>query len=52
MKKYKYFYLKDEKEEVCGTLYAEDINEAFLIASRMKQLELKLFKEIFSVKLI
>jgi hypothetical protein len=52
MKKYKYFYLKDEKEEVCGVLYAENINEAFSIASRMKQLELKSFKEIFGVKLL
>ncbi len=52
MKKYKYFYLKDEKEEACGTLYAEDINEAFMIASRMKELPIKSFREIFNVKLL
>jgi len=52
MKKYKYFYLNDKKEEVCGTLYAENINDAFLIASRMKQLEVEKFREIFNVKLL
>lgn len=52
MKKYKYFYLKDEKEEACGTLYAKNINEAFLIASRMKELPIKSFKEIFNVRLL
>ena len=52
MKKYKYFYLNSIKEEPCGTLHAENINEAFLIASRMKQLEIKKFREIFNVKLL
>jgi len=52
MKQYKYFYISDPKEEACGTLYAEDINEAFLIASRIKKLKLKSFREIFNVTLL
>lgn len=50
MKRWKYYYLKDSKKETIGTLYAEEINEAYSIASRMKQLSLKEFKEIFGVE--
>jgi len=50
MKKWKYYYLNDSKKETCGTLYAENLNEACLIASRMKQLPIKEFKEIFGVE--
>tara|TARA_S200002703_G_scaffold43808_3_gene38179 strand:- start:3605 stop:3763 length:159 start_codon:yes stop_codon:yes gene_type:complete len=52
MKKYKYFYINDLKKEACGTLYAGDINEAFAIACRMKELTLDSFKEIFDIKLL
>ena len=52
MKKYKYFYRNDLKEEALGVLYAEDINEAYFIASRIKNLEIKQFREIFRVKLL
>ncbi len=50
MKKYKYFNINDPKEEACGTLYAENINEAFTIACRMKELTLDSFSKIFDVK--
>lgn len=50
MKKWKYYYLNDSKKETVGTLYAEDPNEAYLIASRMKQLPLIEFKKIFGVE--
>jgi hypothetical protein len=52
MKKYQYFYNNDPKEEACGTLYAEDLNEATLIASKIKLLEFKDFIKIFNVKLL
>ena len=50
MKKWKYYTLTDLNKEAVGTLYAEDINEAYLIASRMKNLSLIKFKEIFGVE--
>lgn len=50
MRQWKYYYLNDSNKETCGTLYAENINEAYLIASRMKQLPIKEFKEIFGVE--
>lgn len=50
MKKWKYYYLNDSKKETVGTLYAEDPNEAYLIASRMKQLPLGEFKKMFGVE--
>lgn len=49
MRQWKYFYLNDSEKETCGTLYAENINEAYLIASRMKQLPIKEFKDIFGI---
>jgi len=50
MKKWKYYTLTDLNKETVGTLYAEDINEAYLIASRMKKLPLIEFKKIFGVE--
>lgn len=50
MKRWKYYTLIDLDKEIVGTLYADDINEAYLIASRMKQLPLKEFKNIFGVE--
>lgn len=52
MKKYKYFYLNDKKREVCGVVKAEDVNEAFLIASKIKNLDLKKFKKMFNVEVM
>ena len=50
MKKYKYFYANDKKKEVCGTVKANDTDEAFLIASITKQLNLKEFKKLFNIE--
>ena len=36
MKKWKYYGLNDSKQEALGILYAESIEEAYDIASRMK----------------
>lgn len=52
MKKYKYYSLNDKTKEKIGSCWAEDINEAFLIASRMKKLPLDKFKKLFTVELI
>jgi len=50
MKKWKYYILKDLNKEVVGTLYAEDINEAYLIASKIKNLSPIEFRKIFGVE--
>jgi hypothetical protein len=50
MKKWKYYTLKDENKEAVGVLYAEDINEAYAIASRMKKLPLLEFEKLFGVE--
>ena len=50
MKKYKYFYAIDKQKEVCGTVKANDIDEAFLIASITKHLNLEEFKKIFNIE--
>jgi len=50
MKKWKYFNIKDSQKETVGTLYAEDLNEAYAVASRMKRLSLSKFQELFLVE--
>jgi hypothetical protein len=50
MRKWKYFNLKDSAKETVGTLYAEDENEAYAIASRMKKLPLDKFKQLFGIE--
>jgi len=52
MKKWKYFNTNDQNKETVGTLYAEDVNEAYAIACKMKQLPLNKFKEVFSIEKI
>lgn len=52
MKRWKYFNINDSQKETVGTLYAEDLNEAYAIASRMKQLPLGKFQELFLVEKI
>lgn len=50
MKKFKYFYLNDNTKEAYGTLYAENLHDAYFIASRMKELPLAKFRELFGVE--
>jgi|TARA_B110000908_G_scaffold45363_1_gene55259 hypothetical protein len=50
MTKWKYYLKNDRKKENIGTLHASDINEAYAIASRMKQLPLPSFQEMFIVE--
>ncbi len=44
MTKWKYYLKNDRKKENIGTLHASDINEAYAIASRMKQRPLPSFQ--------
>jgi len=50
MKKWKYYSLNDENREAVGVLYAEDINEAYAIACRMKKLPLLQFEKLFGIE--
>ena len=52
MRKWKYYYITDSNKETVGTLYAEDINEAYAIATRMKDLSLEKFQKLFTVEQI
>ena len=52
MKKYKYYSLNDKTKEKIGGCWAENIDEAFLISSRMKELPLDKFKKLFTVELM
>lgn len=50
MKKWKYFNAIDPSKEVVGVVYAADIHEAYAIASRMKDLPLHKFKDVFLIE--
>ena len=49
MKKYKFYNLRDKSEEALHIFDAPNIEQAYLIASQIKQLQLEDFKKIFKV---
>lgn len=49
MKKYKFYSLRDKSKEVIHIFDAPNLEEAYLIASQIKQLPLDEFKKIFKV---
>ena len=48
--KWKYYLKNDSGKENVGTLHAPDINEAYDIASKIKQLSPESFQKIFTVE--
>jgi hypothetical protein len=48
--KWKYYLKNDSRKENVGTLHALDINEAYDIASKMKQLHPESFQRMFTVE--
>ncbi len=50
MKKYKYFFKEDKKEEAIGYVKANDLEEAIILASKNKKLNIEGFVKIFLVK--
>ena len=50
MKKWKYYSLKDKKQEAIGVVKANDILQANEMAAAKKQLELHTFLRIYGVK--
>lgn len=49
MKRYKFYSLVDKSEDEIHIFDAPNIEEAYLIASQIKQLPLEEFKKIFKV---
>ena len=50
MKKYKYFFRSDLSKETIGIVKAKNLQQAFLKASKKKQLPLEEFIELFFVE--
>ena len=50
MNKYKFYSLVDNHKETIVTFDAPTLEEAYLIASQIKQLTLEEFKKIFKVE--
>ena len=49
MHKYKFYNLRDKNKEAMYIFDAPNVEEAYIIASQIKQLPIKEFKKIFGV---
>ena len=49
MHKYKFYYLRDKSREPIHVFDAPNVEEAYIIASQIKQFPIKEFKKIFGV---
>ncbi len=49
MHKYKFYYLRDKSKETIHVFDAPNIEEAYIIASQIKQLSVEEFKKVFGV---
>ncbi len=49
MHKYKFYYLRDKSKETIYVFDAPNIEEAYIIASQIKQLPIEEFKKVFGV---
>ena len=49
MHKYKFYYLRDKSKETIHVFDAPNIEEAYIIASQIKQLSVEEFKKLFGV---
>ena len=49
MHKYKFYYLRDKSKEAMYIFDAPNIEEAYIIASQIKQLSVAEFKKLFGV---
>ena len=48
--KYRFFNVNDKNKETVGTINSNTLEEAYLMASKTKNLSLKSFKELFKVE--
>ena len=49
MHKYKFYYLRDKSKETMHIFDAPNIEEAYIIASNIKQLSVEEFKKLFGI---
>ena len=47
---YQFFGISDLKKEKLGAVQANSLEEAYIVASKMKNLPLNTFKKLFSVE--
>ena len=50
MNKYKYFFQKDKSKEAIGKVTARNLEEAYIKASKIKDLTLESFKWVFKIE--
>ena len=50
--KYRFFSVNDKNHETVGTVTSDTLEEAYLAASKMKNLSLESFKKLFKVEKI
>ena len=50
MIKYKFYLINDPSKEAIGYIHAENYDEAYYIASKIKKLELQTFKKLFDIE--
>jgi len=50
MTTWKFYSINDLNQETMGNIKAFNIGEAYVIASKVKKLPLKSFKELFKIK--
>tara|TARA_B100000780_G_C20893419_1_gene355562 strand:+ start:304 stop:477 length:174 start_codon:yes stop_codon:yes gene_type:complete len=48
--KYRFFSVNDKNKETVGTVTSDTLEEAYLAASKMKNLSLDAFKKLFTVE--
>ena len=50
--KYRFFSVSDKNKETVGTVTSDTLEEAYLMASKIKKLPLDTFKKLFTVEKI
>jgi hypothetical protein len=48
--KYRFFSVSDKNKETVGTVTSDTLEEAYLMASKIKNLKLESFKKLFKVE--
>ena len=50
--RYKFYYKNDKSKDALGYVEADNVKKAYLMASKIKQLSLDKFLELFKVKAV
>ena len=49
---YRYFYSKDKSKETVGVVNTDTLEDAYVMASKVKKLPLESFKKLFKIEKI